>query len=107
MSTRYGDPFLFLGTPRPGCARTHCLATVECAQLSVTEPLHPVASSADSFTSLCHLSARATGGLVGALGDPLDVTKSATALLGLSVLLQLQDPTVQAACGESAGTTKS
>lgn len=109
VSARYGDPFPFLGTSRPGCARTRCLATAEQAQFGVTEPLHPIASSADSFTSLCHLSARATGDLMGALGDPPDLTAPATALLGVSVLLQPQDPMAWAACGESAatGTTRS
>lgn len=42
---------------------------------------------------------------MGALGDPLDLTISATALLGPFVFLQLQDPMAKAVlCEESAAT---
>lgn len=82
------EPFLFAGTPAPCCSAASP-ARCDCA------------SSAGSFMSLCHLSARATGDLMGALGDPLDLAKPTAALLGLSVLLRPQDPLARAACGES------
>lgn len=75
VSARYGDPIPFLGPQ--GALPGHSGGSPAWCDRA---PPHPIASSADSFTSLCHLSARATEYLMGALGDPLDLTESATAL---------------------------
>lgn len=70
----------------------------------MTEPLPTLLPAVPMASPPCVTSVLEPLGTLGALGEPLDLTEPATALLGLSVPLQPQGPMARAACRESAAT---